>query len=1085
MWTETTKFLIFSLIFHLVYTYSIFDIYFTSPVIHPARRFSASDVLDKKEGEAQIFKTPAKRLVLIVGDGLRADTLYKFHEKIYLPAWAEADFAQFGQVRSETALKLNKDWSERKTNDTKISVEFSFDAAPYLRRLALDRGAWGLSHTRVPTESRPGHVALIAGMYEDVSAVTKGRSIPYVRLKEDFLSNSTVTITGWKLNPIPFDSVLNQSSHTFSFGSPDILPMFARGATAGKVDMESYSEEAEDFTADAANLDIWVLDRLKSLLKRAETNATLDEQLRSPGTVLFLHLLGLDTTGHTYRPKSAEYVGNLMVVNAIIEEVERLLNDFYGSEKDETAYIFTADHGMSNKGNHGDGEPDNTRTPLVAWGSGLRGPRGGGASQEWRNEERKMDDYYSNWGQLDKLWRQDVDQADVAPLMSALLGINMPANSEGVLPLDYLDVTTNQALGASLANALEVLEMFRVKHKQRSSRVIKYVPFKGFPEEQDDREPGTKAVEAIRRQIANGSSNEALESCKKLINLSLEGALYLQTYNWLLLIGVVLTGYLGSIIHGLIFLLKEYVLSHGQIKRISKDQRILTLGKAASSSIVALFFAKFAAEKSPATYYLYVAFAGYYWSKIMDEAKVILLVWRSATSLASLETKEKSRDMKLILSIIGRIVLCLVALEVMVYGYLQRIAWTIGFIVLGLIWPAVGIPVHVKSRHDLLFLLWTLMCTICGALTMSGVDKEESVPFLVASGVLFFIAGALLVTFPHFFLETNANSSKFDGKSDPRWWKGTLRILKIQLVMLVLSTVVTVSSSLNLQQKKGLPIINQALAWFVLVFCLTVPLIYSLGCNVTASHRLILIVAGFAPVFILLSIQDEAIFFGCYSLTLVLWGKVEGAIYEERRFAKTIQDKQGKATSSNEIETHKQGTLPRSLEKQDARIAIYFLFFLHVGFFGTGNIASISSFYLSPVYRLVPIFSPFLMASLLLLKILTPFVILASTFQLICLTLPHPRSDEANSRKTGSELAGPPLFGPDSVGGLGLKDAYSLVLLACISTDVLTISFLVMIRTSGSWLEIGQSITHFVMANLLQVFILALSAVADAVVGKK
>jgi hypothetical protein len=55
---------------------------------------------------------------------------------------------------------------------------------------------------------------------------------------------------------------------------------------------------------DATTLDVWVLDHLRSLLQNATTDSTLNSQLRSEKVVFFLHLLGLDTTGHSYRPHS-------------------------------------------------------------------------------------------------------------------------------------------------------------------------------------------------------------------------------------------------------------------------------------------------------------------------------------------------------------------------------------------------------------------------------------------------------------------------------------------------------------------------------------------------------------------------------------------------------------------------------------------------------------------------------------------------------------------------------------------------------------------------------------------------------------
>ena len=97
--------------------------------------------------------------------------------------------------------------------------------------------------------------------------------------------------------------------------------MFAQGATPGKVDAWCYNNENLDYTkgnpekysdvltllftcTDAKTLDIWVLNRLKELFQNATSDANLDTQLRSDKVIFFLHLVGLDNTGHSYRPHS-------------------------------------------------------------------------------------------------------------------------------------------------------------------------------------------------------------------------------------------------------------------------------------------------------------------------------------------------------------------------------------------------------------------------------------------------------------------------------------------------------------------------------------------------------------------------------------------------------------------------------------------------------------------------------------------------------------------------------------------------------------------------------------------------------------
>src|SRR4051812_17432768 len=212
-------------------------------------------------------------------------------------------------LRADKAFQLHPDPSPPPGTDPSIAAT-PRHLAPFLRSRVLHHGTFGVSHTRVPTESRPGHVALIAGLYEDVSAVT----------------------TGWKLNPVNFDSVLNKSRHAWSWGSPDILPMFQLGAVSGRVDAYTYAAEEEDFSKNALHLDMWVFDRVKALFAEAATNSTLNAALRQDKSVFFLHLLGLDTNGHAYRPYSKEYLYNIKVVDEGIKEITRLIEDFYNDD---------------------------------------------------------------------------------------------------------------------------------------------------------------------------------------------------------------------------------------------------------------------------------------------------------------------------------------------------------------------------------------------------------------------------------------------------------------------------------------------------------------------------------------------------------------------------------------------------------------------------------------------------------------------------------------------------------------------------------------------------------------------------------
>ncbi|PUU75287.1 Phosphatidylinositolglycan class N-domain-containing protein [Tuber borchii] len=961
-------FLGLAVLFHLIYIYSIFDIYFVSPIVHGMQQYRVD------------APAPAKRLFLIVGDGLRADKCFQSHDDPDYP-------------------------SENRY------------LAPFIRSKVLNDATFGVSHTRVPTESRPGHVALIAGLYEDVSAVT----------------------TGWKLNPVNFDSVFNESRHTWSWGSPDILPMFKHGANdESRVDAFSYDEEMEDFTADSIDLDIWVFDRVRELFESAAHNDSLNAMLRQDKVVFFLHLLGLDTAGHSYRPYSAEYLRNIKVVDEGVQQIHKLVNDFYGND-DKTAWIFTADHGMSDWGSHGDGHPDNTRTPLVAWGAGIKKPVASKVLEVTGHE----DGFSGDWG-LGAVRRVDVAQADVAALMAYLVGLNFPVNSVGELPLEYLDANASVKAEASLANARQILEMYKVKEEQKKSTTLRYTAFVPLSEGEQSLE--SRFVE-IRGLIDNGSHERAIEKCVELIKVGLEGLRYLQTYDWLFLRSLVTAGYLGWIAFSLTTVIDLHVL-HGRTEptRTRWSSIFFISGLVAIYSILMI-------QKSSWTYYAYAFFPAMFWEEVYARKNSTAEGIRRL--VAHLDTW--SAYMGLGAKMVGFLVL----LEAMVYGYFRREVFT-GCFLLATIWPLLYGPGFLR-KNKLLAASWMVCCSLMSTFTLLPAIKQESENLILLGGFFMFSLGLLYMMFG----ETIVNGGDGAQVARSQDWVSK-SILGLQLGLIGLSMFVTRSSVRSLQAKLGLPLGNQAVGWLVLVFSIACPFLHGIRPQSHYFHRLVVIFLTFSPIFVILTISYEGLFYVMFCLTLVAWVRLEHKIHlhSYRKLPKSPRSREGemKDASSGPDETLKKNSTAstagphapcpqawRELTLADARIALFFFFLIQVAFFGTGNVASVSSFSLDSVYRLIPMFNPFAMGALLVLKLMIPFAVISANLGIL-------------NRRIGVAPS-------------------SLFMIVMAISDVLTLNFFYMVRDEGSWLDIGTTISHFCISSMLGVFVSALEFVSEVFVG--
>lgn len=558
----------------------------------------------------------------------------------------------------------------------------------------------------------------------------------------------------------------------------------------------------------------------------------------------------------------------------------------------------------------------------------------------------------------------EIEQAQMTPLMSALLGLPPPVNNLGILPRYFLNVSEEYIARAAECNAYQLLEQYKHLLKKHKSGILSFL----LPEYEALSWPSINEIKSYLKQAHFVEDYQTVTNLSyNLMEMTLEGIDYYQSYYSMPLL-------LATTVAMLSWL--KYLFDLLNLKKMNSLESVQLKGKVKRTRLKLLMI-------------LLLAIVGFcIFQKLPWQVSLYLLLPIPVMSLAL-----RNETQGLTPLTFGQIVIYFICIEVLIFSFFSRKLISLGFVL------HAALPQNNCKTTKWKFYIKTIMILLLAVfpLLTSSVGYTNNRLFLL--GFFFTISRSILVK-----------------------CKLTLAD-KLAAGTALLNTIFCVHNHVNNQK---LPGVCQFLSWFYFVYVFIaicfrpfsskkqllerilflMTTLYSMLCTSYESHFILFLITE-----IILSIEPMRL-----SRPLITGCANEFHFYECFRLSFAI---------------------------------ILYTFF---SFFGTGNVASISSFDPNIIRCFLTTFSPFVIMFLVILKLCIP------VFLIICI-----------------------IFALSSFAIEYEQQIFICLLLIC---NIMALHFLYMVRNRGSWLEIGTSISHFVIMQVTTLILVIFTYASKIFLGR-